>query len=674
MILKKLKKIAKKSISYILPNWIRYISYSNKVPRYNYDFFKSESVLKSLDLSDFFEEKGKDKSSQATFGKDLEYFLLSKTVSEGLLTYLFSNNRVLEQYARNQLQIVPGGPTISFAPPFPWSANPTKQSYHTRALHFLGYLVPLLEEAQKTNDRKYLTSAEDIFLDWLHHNPYLGEVHFDAWYEGSVVHRIGTLLEFLKAYSVLGPSSRISIYQLLAAIYQHVSHLYFNRDKLYKLGNHGLRQDIVLIISSYVFPYFKKADEWRQVGILGLETQLKDVCSQEGIWLEHSPGYQVYVDQWLWYLFYYLRQNKLPVPPCLIDYFKKSDEYMTHMVMPDGNIPQVGDTSNIGAVKYLARDCSAETRYAISGGTEGRKPSQLDKVFTDAGQAILRDTWGDNPEAYQKSLYIFIHSAQHLPRSHRHEDALSFLVYYNARPWIIDPGRNLLNLDKQFKTYFESAVAHNTYIIDGESIPPRKNKDLPAKLSSESIINKDIALLKAISYRFKIQAEVTRYYILIRQHKILFVFDSFQANKEVNWQSLLHFSPDLELSKNNHSILVQDPKDKDVTLNVSFEHNLPKHSIEIVRGSESPLMGWAFDLESRSIQPTSTLVINQFKRQGYGLIALHWCKQNTSLINSLSYEVIKEKTYRITWTKDENIYEVLLVTEPSLDIKYNMNS
>jgi hypothetical protein len=665
------KSKIKKILSYVSFGTIKYPIYSAKVIRYNYETLSPSWLIEVLDFPfDFC--NAEIKSCSDNKNEDLELLLISKTISGGLLTYLFGSTKILEQYSKDQLQIVPGGPTISFSPPFPWNKNPTKQSYYTRSLHFLGYLVPLLEEARRANDQQYLITAENILLDWLKHNPYLGNLHKDAWYEGSVVHRIGTLLEFLKTYCFFGPSSRFPFHQLLAVIYQHISHLYFNRNKLYKLGNHGLRQDIVLIISSYVLPYFEEAKQWRQTGFIGLESQLENVCSQEGIWLEHSPGYQVYVDQWLWYLNNFLQHNQLPVPIYLTNYFENSDEYMTHMVMPDGKIPQIGDTSNIGAVQYLARNCSAETQYAISGGTEGRRPMQLDKVFSDAGQAILRDTWGQDPETYQKSFYIFIHSAQHLPQAHRHEDALSFLVYFNARSWIIDPGRNLMTLDKKFKSYFESAFAHNAHVINGKSISPRERPDLLAKISNESVLDSDVALLKAVSNRFVEPAEVTRYYILLRQYRLLIIFDHFQSDKQVQWQSLLHLAPDLEVFENNSTIIAQDLKSEDMSLKVYFENSLSQHSIRIFRGSDDPLLGWVFDLETRTIQPTSTIAVNRLLSEGYGLMALHWCPEDKGIIDHFKYEIINDRTYKINWIMDGNISEVTLITKPSLAIKYSI--
>ncbi|MDV3353313.1 heparinase II/III family protein [Leptothoe sp. LEGE 181152] len=661
-LLKILKKQVKGNIFRYLP---RFITYSTKIPRFTYESFTwrwlREKIASTIELEPFIKKKKLKDSDSKVFGN----VILSQTLTNGLLGYLYSNKKVLKNYHRNQLQLVPGEASIPFKTPLPWGENPTQRIYYIRVLHFLGYLVPLLQEARKTGDRQYLIAAENILIDWLKSNPYPNGAHTAAWYEGCVVHRLGVLLEFLKTYKALGSSQNLPLYKLLATIHQHVSYLYFKRNQHYQIGNHGLRQDILLIIASYAMPYFQEAPTWRQVALLGLEKQLTEYCSEEGVWLEHTPGYQVYIDQWLWYLMHFLKENQLPIPQVLKGFFELSDQYITHIMLPDGTLPTIGDTANMNAVRSLARGWSPGVTYVMSQGKEGQKPEELDKFFPTAGEATLRDIWGNTPEEYQKTFYICCHSSQHLPLVHRHEDALSFIVYGAGRHWIIDPGRYAFTLDKKYNQFFKSAYAHNTCAIRDQALAPQQHPELSATLSKDHLSTDQLAVVSMLSQRFPRNGKVTRYLIFVRHEKLLFVIDQFEGSEKEHWQFVMPFAPDLEASRNEHSICVEDTKNNDTTLDILLGGDFSTSNIQLIRGQESPLLGWTFDAEKQSIDPCFTMVVNHHAQQGYGIRVLHWRAVDQPALSSIQSHTINNG-YKIICCDSHKQHEVTLQVEPSL--------
>ncbi|MEM1253018.1 MAG: heparinase II/III family protein [Cyanobacteria bacterium P01_H01_bin.21] len=660
--LRKIKKQVKGNIFRYLP---RQITYSTKIPRFTYDAFTWRWLRKVIspntDLQPLI-----NKIKLQDFDNDLlEKVCLSQSLTNGLLGYLYSNKKQLDNYHKKELRLIPGEAAIPFSPPLPWSQNKTQRVYYIRVLHFLGYLVPLLQEARRMNDQQYLIASEKILIDWVTSNPYPYGAHDASWYEGCVVHRLGVLLEFLKTYKTIGLSGCIPLYKFLAITYQHASHLYEKRNEIYYTGNHGLRQDIVLIIASYAMPYFQEASNWRKVGLLRLEKQLKDHCSEEGIWLEHTPGYQVYIDQWLWYLTHFLKENHLPIPQFLNDFFERSDEYMTYITMPDGTLPPIGDTGIVKAVHNLARGWSPEVNYVVSQGREGQKPTELDKVFPTAGQAILRNTWGKTLEEYQQSFYICCHSAQNLPLPHRHEDALSFTVYVAGRHWIIDSGRYAFTLDKRYNRFFRSAYAHNTCIIKDQDLAPQKHPELATTLSKEYISTDQLAVVSMVSQRFPRNGKVTRYLIFIRSAKILFVIDEFEGSEEENWQLLMPFAADLNAIKEENSICIKPAENDSSVLDILVGGDFLDAEINLIKGQENPLMGWTFNAEKQKIEPSYTMVINHYAKQGYGVRALHWHSPNQSTLSSFHCQTL-DNGYEITCCDRYKQYEVTLKLAPSL--------
>ena len=159
--------------------------------------------------------------------------------------------------------------------------------------------------------------------------------------------------------------------------------------------------------------------------------------SSEGVHLEHSPGYQLFVVKTLerlrqsgWY-------ESMTHVTDVIDGARYS---LRWFVFPDGLLSRMGDSSAVRTPVAWRR----------------RPPGVMGRMYDEAGYAIIRTT-ASTPLETASMLLV---TGGHHSNVHKHADDLSFELFEGGRQVIVDSGKYSYSR-KTWRDYTDSAAAHN---------------------------------------------------------------------------------------------------------------------------------------------------------------------------------------------------------------------
>ncbi len=241
-----------------------------------------------------------------------------------------------------------------------------------------------------------------------------------------------------------------------------------------------------LIPAAVMFPEFTEADQWLTAGMVDIHHQLVDRTTPEGAWDTHSVSYQTVPVPWAARSLEFLQANdpggRHDELAAMIDrQAGKLLEMMLRITMPNGGLPNIGDTygrSDWNAAAFLpslqpwmALKLDAEERarleaitdpfarlkaaLAIADGRAGDEPALSSMAMPGTGYYVMRSGWNADSARY---LYFDL-SAQAM--GHAHNDATHFELYAYGKPLLSDTGDYFLGWG------YRTAL-HNAIEVDGQ--------------------------------------------------------------------------------------------------------------------------------------------------------------------------------------------------------------
>ncbi len=575
-------------------------------------------------------------------------WLLGRPPIAGLPVKFCGHRQALANYRKGVIQFREF-PPIPWRAPVDWTEGPSWT--FLAELHSWRYLTPVINEYARTGDPQLLKDVVDIVLDWSRSNPPPEGAHRRAWHDGSVVKRTGVLLILLNAYRQQGASPRLPVQALMALIHQHARAV-ASPERYMGLGNHGLRQDMSLYFVATGVPEFKASPGWRRLAEERLRRQIREGFTAEGVWREHSPGYHVYVMLRLHDLTRFMQALGIDEPEWLRQHVLRSQHYLAHVMTPEGNLPPVGDT-NLKPLPDAYPIRLPALRYTVTGGREGRPPSERVGFFPGAGEVTFRRTWGPTPADVRDSLYLHLHADSPGRFGHRHEDALSFILYAHGNWWVIDPGKYRPRKDA-FREYVVGQWAHNTYVLNEKPVHPRVPLDKGVGIEGEPVVRDDLLAVAAFSGRFSSPAQATRVLAYLPGEDTLVVLDVLRAEPGDRWTGHFHVAPELKTEVRGHCVTAS-ADDRAWMLDVA-DSRQENDRLEIVRGREDPLLGWAYR-RGRGRRPLSTL---QYRRSGHRrevATVFRWRRPDAGPTEGMS--VLRQGNgYLVRWHADGQKHEI----------------
>jgi len=438
-------------------------------------------------------------------------------------------------------------------------------NYYATQLHGLVGIGTLLHQNEKMPTQVEHAIGTHI-QNWAlcsAHNP---SINSRSWYEGTVIKRLSNLLkasEYLDKHASLGNLSRVELDYLI----DFNANYLLDTPEIYFLGNHGIRQDMVLAAAALLLPEHPRSNQMLKLAENRLETAATELFTEEGIWKEHAPGY-VYYALWLIDSIKALDNASGEFNPSkFVSRYDSSLQYLLSVLLPNGDIPYIGSSgASELRIQNQQKEKVAETN------------SRTVKHFPDYGHAVVR---GDYPDG----LYLLFVASQNLPAGKRHADDLSFILYKHGRAWITEGGHQTYGLTNMTK-YIRSPFAHNTYTLDDRYIAEDARPDLAVRLLDVSE-DKNRITLRGETERFHKPAKFKREVEIIDYSKV--VLRDTLAGKG-KWQGRLQLPGDLSVAIEDDLVIATSHEGH--KMYIKFSSDQP-YTLSTCHGQKKPICGWA---------------------------------------------------------------------------------
>jgi hypothetical protein len=325
------------------------------------------------------------------------------------------------------------GERTKIVPGRDWRSEEGAGRIFQRELHNFRWMNVLLY-AYDQGDRRALLQARRIMVDWVKRNPLRGrETPPMAWMNLVAGDRAAFLGYVTRASACEGMLPDRPAKILLDSMLAHGD--YLSTGGGYFESNHGLFTDLGLyLLATRYMSFHGQAQEWARLAESRFPQTLEGRTSAEGVWLEHSAGYQLLAIR--------LAERYLSFhgpDPATEAALAQLEATAPWFVAPDGKTPLIGDTEEERA--------PAEYRAAAR---------QLDGigVFPEAGFAIVR-----------RNKRYFAALAGYHNGSHKHSDDASFELHDQELRVLTGAGK--YGFDRtELREFNVSAEAHSTLTVD----------------------------------------------------------------------------------------------------------------------------------------------------------------------------------------------------------------
>lgn len=516
-------------------------------------------------------------------------------------------------------------------PPIDWLQDPIESRTWRYHLHTLQYLDVLFDAYERDGERAALQTASALACDWVRQNrPHEPGISEFAWYDMAVGLRSSRLAYLLRAGLAEGLVDESDAELLLTSVLEHAEYLL--ADENYKAGhNHGLFQDEGLLQLAHLLPTLPAAEGWRQVGARRAEATLREtICWEEGVHLEHSPGYQLTV---IALLQRFIEECELHDPAfyALLDRMK---EVAGWLVLPNGRTPPIGDTDY-----HIAPASTREAaRHAVGA-----------RTFFKSGYAVVR-----TPDAC-----LIVTSGYH-GRGHKQADELSFLLYEQGRIVIGEAGRYGYYESDPGREFARSSSAHNTVEVDNKPFAFRRQAPYGSGILASGAglgwyaIEAENRLLAAQ------QAEHQRL-LIYRPGSAVVVLDRVQASAQRRYRRLIHLGEGISTDCRHRRVLLS----ADGFSGAVEDFTPARVKVRSVRGQTEPcLQGWTFPRD-RDWRPVECIELD-CRARGAVLVTAITLGADAVGVDEVRWEgasrraqiQVGAEAFDLNWTRSGRVLEV----------------
>lgn len=347
-----------------------------------------------------------------------------------------------------------------------------------------------------SNDEKYISSWKEVYTDWIKQNPKPETPNTTTWWQLQVSTRIMGQTELFEYFKFSPNFTPEWLSFFLAHFVEHADYLSTFRYK--DENNILLSQGTALAFAGTLFPEFKNASQWQEMGFNILNEQTKKQYLADGMLGDLSLHYHMANLIEFSSLRKLVAQNRLPdniLSPENDAILEKAAELVMHFTYPNYFIPNTNynctsafNDSWVKTKSVLSKNFvsyaemfpqNQELLYMATEGNEGSAPDTKIKAFEASGHYIFRDGW-------KEGTTVLIHSNNYSTEtlgdwSHNQPDNGTFELFINGRNFFPDSGvctyMDNNNSDiKQLRRWFRRTASHNTLTLDNQDISITQGK------------------------------------------------------------------------------------------------------------------------------------------------------------------------------------------------------
>lgn len=344
-----------------------------------------------------------------------------------------------------------------------------------------------------SGEQRYLDELSALFADWNRGNAFLFGISWTSAMEVAIrsINWCYTLafLDGTQAPESLREELRVGILNMTDYVARHYS-------RYSSANNHLVVEAVAIGHSGILFSH----KPWLDLSLTILTRELGLQNYSDGVNKELSLHYQSFYMEAMGLMLRLLRVNRLPVPPSWPVMLDKMARFVADCLGNYGEVAAFGD-DDAGKIIDLAgvgAQQSAHTwhyRYML-----GLMSLLLDTQYTPLAR-LENETLcrlfsaSERRTAEEKPLYVppqyccYREGGNTILRSrdrrlliaidhaalgylsicaHAHADALSFQVFYEGKPVLVDPGTSLYHIDGASRDAVRETKNHNTVCVSGQ--------------------------------------------------------------------------------------------------------------------------------------------------------------------------------------------------------------
>ncbi|MBL8307520.1 MAG: alginate lyase family protein [Rubrivivax sp.] len=358
------------------------------------------------------------------------------------------------------------GETHALPDPLPWLHNPSVDVEWHILLHKFYYAVGLGLAWQRSGDARYAQRWAQLIDGWMAVTP-PGFIAADVTGR-RVQNWIYSHRQFVGP-GIAAPVDAGFHRRMLLSLHEQVEHLCAH---LTPKRNHRTLELMAILLAGVAFPEMKRAAFWREFALRETVANVQADLLPDGVHCELSTDYHhLALRNWL-HVRRLAARHGLPVAPALDEALQRALGFSLHVHAPGGVVPSFSDGDardwrallDEGATLFGREDL----RFVASLGAAGTPPATRMAHFADSGYHVIRSDWHPAP-AFRQAQHLVFDCGPLGEGNHGHFDALSFELFAQGRPLVVDPGRFTYSEagDTNWRVHFRGTAAHNTVCVDG---------------------------------------------------------------------------------------------------------------------------------------------------------------------------------------------------------------
>ena len=358
------------------------------------------------------------------------------------------------------------------------------------------WLIHLGQAYRLTGDERYAERFAGYVGEWMEANPPGVGINWASSLE--VALRLISwcwALHLFRASRALSPRLFVG---MLDGIWAHASHVERYLSYYFSPNTHLTGEALGLFYAGVVFPDFRAARRWRDLGLRILVQQSERQVLPDGVYFEQSTCYQRYTVEIYLHFLILAARNGVAVPAAVGQRVQRMVDFLLAIHHPDGSIPQIGDADGGSLLPPAARSPDdfrglfstaaaffRRSDYAWAAGSRAPETIWLlgeaglkafaaltpaapapapSRLFADGGYVAMRSGWDRHAHHL---IYDVGPLGCPVSGGHGHADLLSIQCSVFGEPYLVDPGTCFYTMDRDWRDFFRSTAAHSTVAIDG---------------------------------------------------------------------------------------------------------------------------------------------------------------------------------------------------------------
>ncbi len=455
-------------------------------------------------------------------------------------------------------------------------------------LHYFNYAVWCARALVERGDRGVWQSCQSLIESWIE-QARVGRS--DGWDAYPVSLRV---VNWIYAYALVADACddqrflqrwRRSIHQQLDFLRRHL--------EFHLLANHVVKNMKALVLGGLFF----HRHNWHVVGELMLWREFKEQVLDDGGHFERSPAYhaRTLVDYLECYALLCAFDLLLPIPETVESRLRSMAEFLEAMSYADWTLALFNDSANTEETRPRP---IIETVKLVCRYSKGNFP----RVFPQTGYYL----WISRDKREKIIVDAGAPSVDY-NMAHAHCDLLSYELWLDGKPLIVDSGVHGYGGDR-FREYSRSTRAHNTVMFDGGE---------QSEVWGTFRMARRAKLIEATAHsderQFDFRGSFERYDKKVVHERNIrrgadgewVITDVAREGNAALASSFIHLHPDVEARKTPGQAVECRMGSLDLLIE-PFANEDSEISLEIIKGSESPIQGWHFP-DFGIAQPNATI-------------------------------------------------------------------